>query len=239
MSRTLIASLVFLVLSTVLIPQSTAAETAKDPRPFGGRLWKSLLGNRSGQILASHEDSSACAALPPDTRKRLADCSDRFNRFRSRLGNPPDSSQFERTVLYNNRVAIERGIVALVPKPGIEDEALMFLNVARIYYEWEGMSDGPLTEAEVAAGYLSAHPETPVKPYLYLFLLHRYRSAYECQIMEKDVAGAKKTAALYRAILARARAQTDPLAVLAADDLDLEPGNVFLDTEYTGGPVRP
>jgi hypothetical protein len=218
---------------------SNGAEMPKDQWPFKGKLWRSLLYERYAPVTPAVGDSAEYSAFSPKTKSRLEEYAERLDRFHSRLGNPPGSDQFELTVLFHIRVGIERGIVALVSKPGIEDAAAQFADRTRLFYEWEGMSDGPLTEAADAEYFLTSDSETPLKPFLFLFLLHRYRCAYECLVYEKNMEQAKKTAETYHALLVQARLQTDPLAVLAVDDLERETGNIYQDSRYTMGPVHP
>jgi hypothetical protein len=237
MARTF--SVVLLLSGCITQSFSHAAELPKDQWLFKGKLWRSLLYERYLPVTPAVGDSTAYSTLSPKTKARLAEYAERLNRFHSRIGNPPGSDQFELTVLFHIRVGIERGIVALVSKPGIEEKAAQFAERTRLFYEWEGMSDGPLIEAADAEYFLTSDPKTPLRSFLFLFLLHRYRCAYECLVYEKNMEQAAKTAETYRALLVRARSQADPLAVLTVDDLDCESGNIEMDPQYTKGLVHP
>ena len=81
----------------------------------------------------------------------------------------------------NKKYSIELGIYSLIDKPGIADSAYSYAQKAKLFFEWEGFSDGPLTEADFTETYIENHPNSIINPYLLLFLLHRYRAAFECR----------------------------------------------------------
>jgi hypothetical protein len=219
-----------------------SADTEVD---FKGQLYRSLFSATSGEFRVVDLDRSARGALSPAMRKRLAQYEARGRAFNSLL-RPPADLTFPADCLFTARQAIEKSIVALIDSPGIEKTAAHFAQQVNIYYEWEGMPDGPLDEARRAAKYLVAEPATSLRPYLVLFLLHRYRCAHECFVWGKKDAGAKDAANEYCTLLQLARADTDPLVRLIAEDLDKQ-RTVYL-ADYIndgrpsacfGSPVRP
>ena len=60
-----------------------------------------------------------------------------------------------------------------------EAEAKTFTAAVPISLEWEGMSEGPLEEADLARQWLERYPATPLRPFLHLFMAHRLRAGYE------------------------------------------------------------
>ena len=94
----------------------------------------------------------------------------------------PEIAAFEVRVAAGRRREIELAIVRLIDKPGAEAEAVAFASTARVYYEWETDPAAPLTEARSATTYLERNPDTVIEPYLRLYQLHRYRSAFEAAI---------------------------------------------------------
>jgi hypothetical protein len=83
----------------------------------------------------------------------------------------------------------------------------------------------PLSHAQLAEGYLKAHRESALTPYLYAYLLVQYRLAFERQTAAKALEGQKASARKYRAFLLRARDGADPLVKTVVDDID---GALFL-----------
>ena len=170
-----------------------------------------------------------CEALLGDKQKlqaseqrRLEEYVSRRKSFRSNLIEPKDMT-FPADVGFREKQWLEGAIVALVDAPGIEKTAADYASKAKLYYEWEGMSDGPLGEAQFAETFLSANPATPLRSYLLLFLLHRYRCAYECLDFEKKLEGRAKVAQKYQLSLKEALESPDPLIALVADDIDRAP----------------
>src|SRR5262249_21148928 len=123
-----------------------------------------------------------------------------------------------------NHQGMERAIVGILGRSSVGDDAYAYAKDARLYYEWEGESQPPLDEAQYAADYLAAHPKTVLAPYLRLFLLQRYRSAFEAAIFEKqDAAVQRSIAALYKTMWVQAQRERDPVVKAIADDIDAGP----------------
>ena len=125
------------------------------------------------------------------------------------------------------RRSVEKGIVSLINSKGIEKAAADYARSAKLYYEWEGFADSPLDEARYAEDYLGKKPTTVIKPYLILFLAHRYRCAYECLEFEQKFDEQKAISEKYQQYLRMAKEYPDrsvsPLVKLIAEDLDAEP----------------
>ncbi|HEY8548709.1 MAG TPA: hypothetical protein VIL35_02030 [Vicinamibacterales bacterium] len=97
-----------------------------------------------------------------------------------------------------------------------------------------GSSAGPLVgpatdaaraqqHAAWAEGYLKAHRDSPLTPFLYTLLMVQLRQAFELQAGAADVSGQTATAKKYRAFLQRAQNASDPLIVRLAQDIDRQP----------------
>jgi len=157
--------------------------------------------------------------LPERVRQRLETYLTRLSAFASRLPEPAPGTPEH--LAWVARVRVERAIVALIDVPGIADQAATFAAGAQIAPEWTDASGGPLTEARDAEAYLEAHPTTPLKPYLWLFLMHRYKAAIPRLrsegAHEADVNAVATTYARYRALAA---GFSDPLIGLIAGDID-------------------
>ncbi len=214
---------------------ASISEGAEPARPaFNGALFRSLFTLEP--FRPADLDSAAFAAVSDILGKRITEYTNRRTGFRSRIQTPIPPPEFELKVLLEKRRGVERGIVSLASVSGIEEKAAGYARNARLYYEWEGQSDGPLGEARYAERFL----DSPVlKPYLLLFLMHRYRCAYECFVVEKNTVGAKEASDTYKRYLKLARAHPDPLVGLMANDMDSVPGNIYQDTRFTGKNIHP
>lgn len=114
-------------------------------------------------------------------------------------------------------------------------EAASYAREARLSYEWEGFPDGPIEEAAYADDYLRRHRRTALKPYLQLFLLYRYRAAYEAatwsaanpprgvnrgQVLPSWKEFARHAADEYTRVWAEVQREGDTLTKAVADDVD-------------------
>jgi len=126
-------------------------------------------------------------------------------------------------------------------RTSLQREAAAYARRGTLAYEWEGYPDGPLAEAKFAEEYLSLHPATVLRPYLELFLLYRYRAAFEAAVYEIPLAGTETpraspagaaqiaagyaadqrlAAAKYQEVWTRLAGATDPVVRAIADELD-------------------
>jgi hypothetical protein len=185
------------------------------PSPFGGDLARAIFfGDRSITRFQPQ-------GLPEPLRARFTVFRDRFARFRSRLSDAGLPREGPERYQLQKRRHVERAIVSLIPRGDIQALAADYAGRATIHYEWEGMSDGPLAEAEFAETTLQEQPDTPLGPYLNLFIVHRLRYAQAFLASEKKPEAA--AAALARAEKHRAAAANDPdpLIRVAAADIEL------------------
>jgi hypothetical protein len=156
-------------------------------------------------------------SMPADLKERISRYRARAQAFRSRIRTRATGEGPERA-LEQKRRRVEGGIVALIDAAGIQALAADYAARARIYSEWEGMSDGPLEEAAFAEAFLQSTPKTVLKPYLVLFLAHRYRCAAETLEREKGPAY-EHALENYRRHLEVSLRDADPLFRFVAESL--------------------
>jgi hypothetical protein len=154
---------------------------------------------------------------PAELSARLQEYDKRWRAYRSRLGPGPRRPGPE-LALDEKRRSVEHAMVALTP--GAEAEAAEAVRGARLFYEWEGMSEGPLAEAEWAEAYLRAHPVSPLAPYLRLFAANRLRSAAECPDAGNRPGGQAGLLRSYRRYLELSLRDPDPLIRLVAAGME-------------------
>ncbi len=86
-----------------------------------------------------------------------------------------------------------------------------FVRSAGIMFEWEGMSEGPLSEAQAAESFLKGHENSPIAPSIWMFLAHRYMAASECLTHEQQIKAAENTKKNAEKYLNRMTTHSDPL----------------------------
>lgn len=102
-------------------------------------------------------------------------------------------------------------------------DAKRFAQAVPLYLEWEGMSEGPLEEAELARQWLVNHPESPICPFLQLFMAHRTRAGFEASRREFGKGLPPILAARYHKHLNEALKSSNPLIKCVAKDLKDQP----------------
>ncbi|HMB27843.1 MAG TPA: hypothetical protein VKS99_07035 [Blastocatellia bacterium] len=209
-NRLRISIVVALILAVVNLYSGVLAQ-----RPFAGKLYKSLFHDATVINIKT-------AKLPEDLKRRLEEYKNRSLGFHSQLGAYRALPSDKAPICDPGRV-VEKGIVSLINGKGIETAAADYARTAKLYYEWEGFADGPLDEARYAEEYIERNPATMIKPYLILFLEHRYRCAYECLEFEKNFDEQKAVSEKYQHYFREAKVYPDRLVGLIAEDLDAEP----------------
>jgi hypothetical protein len=218
MTKPLIGFLSALMFAGGMAPPATTIQraAASPALDFKGRLYRAVFVP-GPDVLSSGDIAQA----PEPLRSRLSRFLTRRSAFVSRYqSTPTDVVAIARDA---KRRAIERGIVSLIETEGIEQRAADFVATAPILYEWEGMADGPLSEADYAERLLQKEPSTPLAPYLYLFIAQRERAASEAADLNQNAAVSQAAAAKAREFLQKARAAADPIFGLVADDLERTP----------------
>jgi hypothetical protein len=111
-------------------------------------------------------------------------------------------------------------------------EGKLFASAAPISIEWEGMSEGPVDEANFVDNWLSNRPDTSgvIAPFLYLFKAHRLRAGYEAAKSGHEKGLWPILATRYHESLDKAKSFGIPLISCIADDLDAQP-YVYLENQ--------
>ena len=108
------------------------------------------------------------------------------------------------------------------------DEAKAFSFAVPLYAEWEGMSEGPVGEADFVDQWVSKRPNTPIVPFLHLFKAHRLRAGFEAARARNEKGLGPILAKLYRDSIDVVRSSTNPLISCIASDLEAQP-HVYLE----------
>lgn len=140
-----------------------------------------------------------------------------------------ECSSWMNSISKKKRAGLERGMIALINHPDISSLAFEYASSSTCYYEWEGTPDGPGDEADYALSYLLKNPESPLEPYLILFLMHRITAQRECIIayyIQVDsiryTEEADSLRVLYDSLFHVAIQYQDPLVSFFALELDSE-----------------
>ncbi len=163
-------------------------------------------------------DEVVLADLDPATR-RLYESRVRLRAaYRPRVGRhlkPVDEDKVN-----DHRPALEAMLVAAAGTTRVAGAAARYAETALGYYEYEGYSQPPLAEAAHAEAYLARYPRSVLRPGLELYLLSRYRAAFEAAAFEGDDHARHLAAERYRATWSRARGVRDPVIRAIARDID-------------------
>ncbi len=155
------------------------------------------------------------AAIAPDSSLRTFD--------------PPSTP--EKALLVRRRAMVEQ-MVAILGRE-IRAEAEVFAYSVPLVIEWEGMSEGPVEEANFVDNWWSKRPGTPITPFLHLFKAHRLRAGYEAARARHEKAFWPILARRYREAMNKARSSANLLIHCIADDLEAQP---FVYLEGQGRP---
>lgn len=119
------------------------------------------------------------------------------------------------------RVLIEQMVVVLGRE--VRNEAEAFAYAVPLVSEWEGLSQGPLQEADFIEVWLKEHPGTKIAPFLYLLQANRLRAGYEAARARQEEELWPILAKRYRNALNEARFHSNPLISCIAEDLEAQP----------------
>jgi hypothetical protein len=152
---------------------------------------------------------------------------------------PPNSDLFlleapsspEEAVPVRKRNLVEQMVVIL--GENARSEAKTFASAVPLLGEWEGMSEGPVDEADFAGQWLVKSPESPIAPFLHLFRAHRFRAGYEAARAGQQDRLWPILAERYGESLGKARSSIDPLISCIAADLEAQ---AYVYLEGQGGP---
>ena len=101
-------------------------------------------------------------------------------------------------------------------------EAKAFSQAVPLYAEWEGMSEGPVDEANFVGNWLSKRPGTPIAAFLHLFKAHRLRAGFEAARAGHNKGLWPILARQYRESLDKVRYSTNLLISCIAKDLEAQ-----------------
>jgi hypothetical protein len=178
----------------------------------------------------------ALSHLPSAQRQALTARLSRKATFRSLLSAPSQVS-FESRIIFDARQRIERAAFTIGQGRKAGEDAAELAGSVAVSYEWEGYPDGPMDEARSAEAYLRAHPDSSVKDYVQLLLMHRFRCAFEAAersipeaetVMRshreewlKEMSTMQRQAAVgYRSAWDRLKDSRDNAVVSIANDID-------------------
>jgi len=201
------------LLLAVSAPAAAQKEYAHPKTDLNGRLFRSVF-----QTAPPYLSSGDIAGLPDPLRARLSTYLTRRAAFTSSYEGT--ASGFEGAASDAKKRALERAIVSIVDDPKAGALAIAFLKEAPIAAEWKLGLEGPTAEAAFAEDYLERQAAPPLAPFLYIFIAHRQRAAFEVAERARAAAAQAAAARKYRTFLQRARAAQDPIYGLIADDLD-------------------
>ncbi|MCU0599491.1 MAG: hypothetical protein MUE70_09585 [Desulfobacterales bacterium] len=104
-------------------------------------------------------------------------------------------------------------------------EGALFASAVPLSAEWEGMSEGPVDEANFVDNWISNRPDTfiTIAPFLYLFKAHRLRAGFEAAKFGHEKGLWPILAKRYHESIDKARSFGNPLISCIADDLDAQP----------------
>jgi hypothetical protein len=192
---------------------ATLASAQSDRQPVGGRLLDAVLRGAERFDLAQ---------LPPDLpeadRVRLVAYARRRSDFKSRLGSPPPESGDNAPWMHGRRRAFEREMVAIVDRPGIEEDAAAAAAATQPPPPSGGTDPGRYAEEIAwAEAWLQRRGDSPFAPLFYAYIAWNLRAGIE---LNDDQALRERLARKYRTMLDRLRSQDDRIWRLLAEELD-------------------
>jgi hypothetical protein len=127
----------------------------------------------------------------------------------------------EDAVNYRRRNLEEQIVIVMGEKT--RDEAKLFSMAVPLQSEWEGMSEGPLDEANFVDNWLSKRLNTSIAPFLYLFKAHRLRAGYEAAKARHKEGLWPILAKRYKESLEKSMPSNNPLISCIAKDMEAQP----------------
>jgi len=210
---------VIAIASICLAAGARGAAEIPPPSPHGGKLAKALfMSDAVGDGLAS------VAAAASVDKALIAAAADRARQPEPALAgkgaNPLEASRLAR------RRVLAQAMVALVATPEARAESVAASDelIAKSAEPIEDAQGIGAAQAEVALaeGYLKAHRDSALTPYLHTYLMVQYRLLFERQAAARAVEGQKATARKYRVFRQRGLAAADPLVKAVAVDIDAQ-----------------
>jgi hypothetical protein len=204
------------------VPMIQAQAPAQTPdSPYQGRLAKAVfLSERVGDAIAE-----IASGAPAASRAMLTAAAARARQSEPALAAPAGADPAAVSRLARRR-ALADGMVALVATPEARAESVAASDALVPATPSSGEDAQGIGIAvglaELAEGYLKAHRESALTPYLYTYLMVQNRLAFERQTAAKALDAQKASAKKYRTFRQRALASTDPLVRAVAEDIDAQ-----------------
>jgi hypothetical protein len=196
------------------------------PSPYGGKLAKAIfMSSAVGDGLAA-----LVAGAPAADKPLLTAAAERARQPEPALASPRMNPANPRSAVDAARLARRRvlaqGLVALVATPEARAESVAASD-ALVTMSAEPIEDAQgigaaQAEADMAEGYLKAHRDSALTPYLHAYLMVQYRILFENQAAARAVEGQKASARKYRVFRQRGLAAADPLVKAVAQDIDAQ-----------------
>ncbi|NOR44979.1 MAG: hypothetical protein GQ534_05275 [Candidatus Delongbacteria bacterium] len=180
---------------------------------FKGELYKSMTYN------SSYIDTINLVTLPDNIKKVIDSYITRRSLYKTKLKSETvvvDRFIYEAGL--SKKRYIEKAIYSILSIPNIDSLGADFAENFKLYYEWEGMSECPLAEADSIKYFLNKN--TPIKPYLQVLLLHRLKCASETLIYEEKYSKYENILSEYKELLTNIYNQDNLLIKLIAEDMD-------------------
>jgi hypothetical protein len=206
-------------LFVIVLTITAYAQTVKAEKILSLDEW--LKGSLVSALDTEYDTTNIEKTIDPILRSRIIEYLIARCHFRSRLKKPKDMT-FPNDVVYDRQRNIEKAIVSLVRKDGVEQQAVKFIKNVPLAYEYEGFSDGFIGETEAAETFIKNDMLSIIKPYVNLFLMSRTRCAFECLVYEKNAPVAKKYSKRYKRYFSLAVNDPDILVVYLANIIDRE-----------------
>ena len=159
---------------------------------------------------------------PSDYRGNLRSCVEMYvSAARPSFSKEPRTDSEEK-IMSARRWRLERHILVTIGPSGKKD-ARQFAKDAPLNLEWEGMSEGPLSEATYTEQWLERSPQSPIAPFLHLFAAYRYRAGFETASREQLKSQIPIAAATYKYHLQAARTAGNEKITCIANDMEALP----------------
>jgi hypothetical protein len=210
-----------------LLPSQMNSQTGREGNHEKGgfslsqEVWKAVIWGHS-------PDKWDLSLFPVDVKKGAQQYIERYKKFESRLKAPAASNRRDphydpiAECVFQAQAGMERSIVSL-NRQEVGNEAAAFVLLDPICYEWEGRSECPLQEAHFVEKYLLTFSETRLKPYLVIFLMHRYKSASECIDILSSEEARSHIELKYQEYFTMAKSCNDPFITYLANAIDQAP----------------
>src|SRR5262245_38586825 len=209
----------WVVLSALLIAAAPKAQSAPPaPAGEGGSPLFNALGSDD---VAEARLQEALSRLPASQRQAFTARLARKKDFRSLLTLPKQTADDGKAeTIFGLRQTLERAAFTLTPDRWAAQDAADFASSIPILSDWERFPEGPMADAQAARKHLEQNPGTSVKDFVQLFVLHRFRCAFEAAVQNSPAQ--RQAAKAYREAWDRVRNSRDLATAAVASDIDTQ-----------------